>query len=62
MENIAKMKGIKMSILKINETPVRTARNFLILTMLKLEDIQMPEKISRIQRNYRKYKIMQALN
>ena len=31
-----------MSILKINETPVRTSRNFNI-NNVKLEDIQIPE-------------------
>ena len=33
--------------LKINETPVRTSRNFNI-NNIKLEDVEMPEKYSVI--------------
>jgi Fe-S cluster assembly protein SufD len=42
------MKGIKMSILKINETPVRTSRNFNI-NNVKLEDIQIPENLKEFK-------------
>ena len=42
------MKLIKMSILKINETPVRTSRNFNI-NNVKLEDIQIPENLKEFK-------------
>ena len=37
-----------MSILKINETPVRTSRNFNI-NNVKLEDIQIPENLKEFK-------------
>ena len=43
-----KEKGRKMTSLKLNETPIRTARNYKI-NNIKLENVNIPENISKFE-------------